>query len=379
MRCAINTLPFVRGGGITYLKNILPLLSETEDHYFIFVPANRNEIDIAEYENIEFIEVQFPTGNLLFRLIYEQIIFPVILLLYDVDVLFSPTGITTLLSPCPAVNAVRNPNPFNPLGDRSLKRRLKYRVYRFLVRLSIKKAVSTIYVSEYTREIVSRYMPINRAESYIIYHGIDVDKFIETNERSDEELHDRLRKLQPFIVCVSSIKPHKNYETLIEGFANLPQSLRTDHALVVAGASPDQDYYERIINLVETHQIENQVEFLGAVDYEQISLLYSLAEVSVLPSKLETFGHPLVESMAAGTPVVAADSAAIPEIVGDAACLFDPHDSEALADCLQKILLDDEYENRLINLGNERVKDFSWETAADETHKILKKAANKET
>lgn len=379
MRCAINTLPFERGGGITYLKNVLPKLSETDDQYFIFVSKSQNRVEKIQSNNIEYVEISFPTGNILLRLIYEQLIFPIVLSMYDIDVLYSPTGITTLISPCATVNAVRNPNPFVRQPERPWKERLKNRIRRFLIRQSVRTSNETIYISKYTKEIVSNHFHVGDKKSHIVYHGINKNQFENIPQSGNEELDETISTLEPYLLCVSTIYKHKNYETLINGFAELPDNLRKKYPLVIVGGHPDQEYYKSIVQLAKSHGVEESVVFLGRVDYENVPFLYKYAEISVLPSKLETFGHSLVESMAAGTPVVAADSASIPEITANAAQLFDPNDHIDLANCLHNVLTDETLKQELISSGSTRVKDFSWDQTVGDTYHVLCRAADKES
>jgi len=84
----------------------------------------------------------------------------------------------------------------------------------------------------------------------------------------------------------------------------------------------------------------------------------------VFPSLFEGFGIPLLEAMAAGTPVCAANVSSIPEVVGDAALLFDPRQAGDIARQIERLLQDAELRARLVARGRRRAQRFSWDDAA---------------
>ena len=107
-------------------------------------------------------------------------------------------------------------------------------------------------------------------------------------------------------------------------------------------------YHEYLRNLVDRLNLGEYVAFVGEYPHEDMPLIYSHATVSVFPSLVETFGLPIIESMACGVPVVAADNSAIPEVVGDAGVLFNPEDSDDLAMVLEDILTKEDYRRNLL-------------------------------
>jgi len=86
--------------------------------------------------------------------------------------------------------------------------------------------------------------------------------------------------------------------------------------------------------------------------------------VFVFPSLFEGFGIPLLEAMAAGTPVCAANVSSIPEVVGDAALLFDPRNADDIARQLERLLHDTSLRQQLVARGRQQAQLFSWDDAA---------------
>ena len=114
---------------------------------------------------------------------------------------------------------------------------------------------------------------------------------------------------------------------------------------------------------------------LGDLSLDTVASLYRQAAVVVFPSKLETFGLPLVEAMASGAPVIAADASSIPEIVGDAAELFDPHSPDALRASIEALLSNRGKRSDLVTRGYLRAKQFTWSKAAARMLEVFSIAA----
>ena len=102
--------------------------------------------------------------------------------------------------------------------------------------------------------------------------------------------------------------------------------------------------------------------------------MYKSSILFVLPSFRETFGHTLVEAMAAEVPIIAANTTAIPEILGKAGLLFDPHNTEDLTKKIVEVIVNNKIRKELIKKGKNRVKSFSWKKTAEETLKVFKEA-----
>ena len=163
----------------------------------------------------------------------------------------------------------------------------------------------------------------------------------------------------PFVLAVGTLQPRKNYQRLIQAFAQLSQpGLR----LVIAGGRGW--LYEAIFAEVERLGLGKRVVFPGFVADEDLPALYSAAAVLAYPSTYEGFGLPILEAFACGTPVVTSTASCLPEVAGEAALLVAPTDTEALANALERALVDSALRAQLIQAGFERARLFSWDKSA---------------
>jgi glycosyltransferase involved in cell wall biosynthesis len=377
MRVLINTLAHVGGGGITYLQNMIPRFADDDNEYVILVPDSRGMLSEPTSSNIQFKYVNSFFDPLPTRLLYEQIILPIRLRQWDIDVLFSPADLTPLVTNRSTLLAVRNPNPYFSASEfgleRPFTRRVKFFIQRQLTKLSAKKAEHVFFVSDFSREISNKYLSLPDSKTSTLYHGMDASLFIDPAEPTDPELKETLDAKAPYVLTVSTVAEHKNYEVLLRAYGRLPPETRDTYPLIIAGRTPSESYLQTLKGILHKQGIEDDVIFLGGVDYENVPYLYSNATLYVLPSKLETFGHTLVEAMTSGVPVVAADSTCMPEITDGAAALFDPDDDERLASIIEELLNNEDERKSLRKRGRRRAKDFSWDKTFEQTKRLLER------
>jgi len=105
--------------------------------------------------------------------------------------------------------------------------------------------------------------------------------------------------------------------------------------------------------------------------------VYSMTDLFVYPSTYEGFGLPPLEAMASGCPVVSSNTSSMPEVINDAAMYFNPNDIEEMSNAIEVVVLDNALRAKLISLGYENIKLFSWQKCAAETLEVYKKLTGK--
>jgi glycosyltransferase involved in cell wall biosynthesis len=194
-------------------------------------------------------------------------------------------------------------------------------------------------------------------------------------ERQDTESHN-VRSATGQILCVSAIAPHKNIACLVDAYRILRASGGPERPLLIVGPVIDRPYHERISRTLRDAGLDPAQILVGEMPFEKLRSVYRDASLLVFPSKLETFGLPLIEAMASGVPVLAADACCIPEIVGDAAILFNPDDPHELSEAMGRLLADHDSMARLAERGRARAAQFSWSIAAEKMLEILQRAGS---
>jgi glycosyltransferase involved in cell wall biosynthesis len=119
------------------------------------------------------------------------------------------------------------------------------------------------------------------------------------------------------------------------------------------------------------------VVLLGQVSEERLQALYHGATALAYPSLYEGFGLPVLEAMAAGTPVIASRAASLPEVLGDAGLLLDPLDAGAWATAIVKVVNDEHARERMRRAGKARAATFTWERTARATLDVYRRVLNR--
>lgn len=179
---------------------------------------------------------------------------------------------------------------------------------------------------------------------------------------------DEVVPASPYFLYVGSrTKTYKNFDTLLIAFSKAADT-NSDIYLCVVGAPFNNEEQQLIAELKLTERIKHYQWPSDA----HLAKLYRCAEAFIYPSLYEGFGIPLLEAMACGTVVVAADSSSIPEVVGEAGMLFEPKAVNDLADILLHLLTSSSEREQLINRGYKRAQTFNWNITAEQTTQVYR-------
>ena len=370
MHLFINALAASAGGGLTYIRSVMPYLGETPD-VRVTVALGRGLSDgFRSFPNIDFVELEAPPAR---RFWYEQTALPDLIRARRSDVLLSAGNFALRNSPVPQILLSRNSLYTSADYYRDLRARRAYRAWldtrmkAALARRSIDWADATVAPSRAFASELQRWTGI---PVLAIHHGFDRDAFTRDLTFLSTTVEEKLRAAEGAlkILFVSHYNYYRNFEVLIRALPLLRHRLsgRPVKLLLTcklaAGENPGAYSTEAAAGLVRTLGVSDAVVELGAIPYSQLHQLYRRADFYVTPAYAETFAHPLVEAMASGLPIVASDLAVHREICGEAAVYFPRFSSEALAECVAQLAGSGETSRRMAALGLERSRQFSWES-----------------
>lgn len=166
---------------------------------------------------------------------------------------------------------------------------------------------------------------------------------------------------RPFFLAVGSLQPRKNLLRLIEAYADVRRAHPEIHLVIVG---PGGFRASRIRDAIVERGLSDSVQRLGYVNDQDLAAIYNAAVALVYPSVYEGFGLPVIEAMACGRPVVAANTSSLPEVAGDAGILVDPFDVSSLRNAMMRILDDPRAACELGERGLARAAQFSWRRSA---------------
>lgn len=309
---------------------------------------------------------KWPTEKRWLRILWEQAAWPLAAFRERLDLLHSLAFVSPALSPCPTMVTVYDLS-FVTFPDRFPRLQRLYLASQ--TRRSCRQARRVTTISDSGRDDLHRLFAIPLEKIEVIRPGVD-PLFCPQPEAIIQAFRQKQGLPDQFILHVGTLQPRKNIPTLLKALAALH---RPDIPLVLVGGRGW--LYEEIDATIEQLNLQRQIIFAGYVPDEELLLWYNAASLLVFPSVYEGFGMPIIQAMACGTPVIAANNSAIPEATGTAALLFEPYQVNQLADHLQTVLHNPDLSLSLRQQGFQQAGQFSWERSgrdmAESYHRAL--------
>jgi glycosyltransferase involved in cell wall biosynthesis len=208
-----------------------------------------------------------------------------------------------------------------------------------------------VAVSAFTAAQVVSLLNVPQSRVRVIHHG--------TRELALPAL-----RREKVILNVGAVQTRKNIARLVEAF----ETVDSEWKLVLAGSSGYGA--AEILARIERSPARDRISVTGYVPPDELARWYRRAAIFAFPSLDEGFGMPVLEAMAAGTPVITSNRSALPEVAGEAALLVDPADTGALAQALLELVGKEELRRELAERGVLRARCFSWAKAVRETWRV---------
>ena len=380
MHLFINSLAASAGGGLTYIRNVLPHLAATPDLRVTVALAPSLREEFRGFPSIDFRELEVPTAR---RFWYEQSVLPGIIRRCRANVLLSTGNFALRKSPVPQILLSRNSIYTSADFYADLRSRHEYRMWldthfrAVMAKRSIYWADQTVAPSEAFAAELSRW---TGRHVLSIHHGFDYDAFSGDSSPLAADVEEKLGAAEGSLklLFVSHYNYYRNFETLIRALPLLRGRLagRSIRLLLTcklaAGENPGSYRPEAAAKLIDDLGVSEMIVELGAIPYRQLHHLYRQADIYVTPAYTETFAHPLVEAMASGLPVVASDLAVHREICEDAAVYFPRFSPEAVAEHVAKLAASRETRRRMATLGEQRSQQFSWKTHVEKITRLAR-------
>jgi glycosyltransferase involved in cell wall biosynthesis len=353
-----------RAGIHQYIHGVLRHLPQEDDvSYTVYT----RQIDgWNDRPDLRVVGSSLPTERRLARIAWEQFVWPARARRDGLTMMHSMAFAMPRLAPCPVVvtiydlSFIHYPDGFPPAQRRYLMAETAH---------SARHAARLITISESGRRAVHELYSVPLERIDVVTPGAS-DAFRPLPAADIAAFRERQGLPGPFILHVGTLQPRKNVPVLLEAVALLG---RAETPLVLVGGKGW--FYETIFDRVRELGLADRVRFAGYVDDDQLPLWYNAAAVLVFPSLYEGFGLPIVEALACGAPVIAADTSSLPEAGGDVALYFAPRDPQALAGHLERVLDDPDFRRHSRQAGPAHAARFTWARAGRETAAVYSRVA----
>ena len=269
----------------------------------------------------------------------------------DGDVVHAPTPLAPPRRRTPLVVTVHDAVPWThpeTLTPRGV------RWHRSAVERAARTADLLVVPTQAVADELVRHVQVGADRLRVIGEGVSADLAVPADA---EARATRLALPERYLLTVATLEPRKGLAVLLAALASAEAPALP---LLVVG----QPGWGGLDPLGEAARlgVADRVRVLGRVPDADLAVLLDRATAVVVPSRAEGFGLPLLEAMAAGTPVVTSPAPALVEVGGGAALVAS---DEELAGALRHVVEDEQLRVRLVAAGRDRAASFTWDAAAD--------------
>ena len=334
-----------------------------ENEYFIFVSPGPDHC-LNESDNMHIVELRCPSYPL-----WEQVALPRAVARVRPDLLHCTSNTAPVKCPVPLVLTLHDIIFLEKRqsSSRSLYQEMGWHYRRLVVPRILSECRKIITVSNFECNRIREALNLPKDRLTAVYNGYS------PHFRQMPPAPEIVHKYVPsddYLFFLGNTDPKKNTPRVLKAYGLYLRQSKHKRPLLIADLK--EEAIDGILSAEGIKEVKPYLSFPGYIPNADLAALYNGAFAFLYPSLRESFGIPMLESMACGTPVIAGNTSAMPEIAGEGALLADPLDENDIA---RKILLleeDDTFYQQQVDYGLERVKLYSWRKSAEALLKIYK-------
>ncbi len=370
MKILINALSARRGGGQTYIVNLLENLNEfAGDKIFVLSPES---LKVPIHPKIEKLNLSWPTENPLVRAFWEKFFLASLVKKLKADILFCPGGLinTAESRDYKTVTMFRNMIPFD------MVQRVKYpygllRIRNWILqRIMLKsmlKADLVIFISDFAKQLIDELTGFELKNAVTIPHGINQIFKLSKEEKPDRP--DWLPK-EEYFLYVSIFDVYKNQLEVVRAYALLQKERKLIQKLILVGNN-DSIYGKKVLNEIKKLGLQENVITTSEVNYSELPGAYFYAALNIFASECENCPNILLEALGSGQPLLVSNKQPMPEFGGDAAVYFNASSPEDLAEKITMVIDNSQKKEQMSQKAIERSQFYAWSKTASRTWQKL--------
>ena len=389
--------PLLAGGGVfQYTLSITNALIRYSNkfNYYIFYYASDSEnferiFREKNIKNVKFICLDGAPNSFLTKL---KILFnivvrkPLFIINRHNKEAFKKHKIDCFIIPFPLLFGFENKIPYIvSIPDIMHKYYPKFPEYPFLGRIkrdivyktSAKYSLASVVDSQQGLSDLNKFYKIPKKKIEIIPYA--PPGYIYEYKDMDRETVERILKKynlpEKFLFYPAQFWFHKNHLRLIRAVSESQKKQNETINLVLVGSSKANcKNYKNVMDLAKKLGIKNRIFHLGYVSDEEIVALYKKSIALIFPTLIGPTSIPPVEAMVLETPVLCSNLFSMPEQIGDAGLLFNPFDTQDIADKIHKIYANKKLRQELVYNGRKRAQEFSLTNYAKKWEDIVEQS-----
>ena len=355
------------------LQEILQLQQmQTGDEYYVFVKPGEDRC-VEDSEHLHVIELGCPSYPL-----WEQWALPRAAKKYGVDLLHCTSNTAPIWCDLPLVLTLHDIIFLEPrdkgiaghtstfrLKNKSIYQNMGWLYRRLVVPRILPKCRRIITVSNFEKQNIISKLDVDEERMAMIYNGYN-EWFRPQTSSTIQTADSRLQA--SYFFFLGNTDPKKNTERTLVAYSKYLEQSHTKRRLLMADLDPD--YLSDIISRNHIENILPMLDMPGYIPNSQLPKVYNEAFAFLYTSLRESFGIPLLEAMACGTPVVTSNTSSMPEIAGSDAILVNPESSDAIAQAMLHLEQDPLFYEKQRKIGLERAQLFSWRNTAEQLNQL---------
>lgn len=340
------------------LQEILQLQEiDHENEYFVFVKPGPDRC-VKDSENIHVVEINTPSYPL-----WEQWALPRVSKKCGVELLHCTSNTAPIYCDIPLMLTLHDIIFLEPRDkqNHSLYQNMGWLYRRLVVPRILDKCRRIITVSNFEKDNIIKKLHIPEKRMAMIYNGFN-EWFCPLTD--SKGVYKKYMSDKGFLFFLGNTDPKKNTERTLVAYSKYLEKSEVKRPLLMADL--DREYLNDIIRRNGIENIESRIFMPGYIPNSDLPYIYNAAFAFLYTSLRESFGIPLLEAMACGTPVVTSNTSSMPEIGGPEAILVNPEKSEEIAEMLLRLETDAQFYQKQKEVGLARAKLFSWRNTAEQ-------------
>ena len=340
------------------LQEIIELQkTDLRNEYFVFVAPGPDRC-LKDSHNVHIIEVEggfYPT--------WEQILLPKAAHEANVELLHCTSNTAPIRCNIPLILTLHDIIFLEPRDrrNRSVYQNLGWLYRRMVVPRILKKCHRIITVSQFEKKNIISKLGLPERQVAMIYNGYN-EWFRPMDDK--DNIFSKYMPERGYLFFLGNTDPKKNTERTLVAYSKYLERSAVKRKLLMADL--DHQYLNDIIERNHIENIRQNIVMPGYIVNCDLPFVYSGAFAFLYTSLRESFGIPLLEAMACGTPVVTSNTSSMPEIAGDKAILVNPESADEICEQLLHLENDKNFYQQQVEVGLQRSKLFSWKYTADQ-------------
>lgn len=337
---------------------------DTKNEYFVFVAPGEDRC-LEDSKNVHIIEIG---GG--FYPLWEQFTLPRAVNELNLDMLHCTSNTAPLHCKIPLILTLHDIIFLEPRdkSNKSFYQNMGWFYRRLVVPRILKKCKRIITVSNYEKNNIMTKLGIPEERMAMIYNGYNTWFRPVTDTKL---VYKKYIDTEGYFFFLGNTDPKKNTERTLIAYSKYLEKSNVKRKLLMADL--DNTYLEDIIERNQIGNIRNRIVMPGYIVNSDLPYIYNSAFAFLYTSLRESFGIPLLEAMACGTPVITSNTSSMPEIGGQEAILIDPENADEIVEKMLLLENDDTLYRKQEEIGIERAKLFSWQQTAEQLLTVYEK------